>query len=242
MKKLFLGLVLMGFISSPMGYSETITLVNRSGNESTIVIAPQDQFLDVMNYIQEYFSDEESEHLPVGESMGALQLEFSVSDSDVVVRSKNKPKNKPWRSYKAGYSRNDKEDIAFIVNTLARESLISIGSSTSSLNKAGDRINHLHPFNFLLCIFSDEELKCGAHAIRDRSGMVSDRFFAGITTTLQEEHQHQNLSPYIADFAKKLNLDVNLITPVLNSCQWKGFVELLIDTIPRKNNPSRYNM
>ncbi len=238
MKKLLVGLMLMGFISSPMGYSETITLVNRSGDESTIEIAPQDQFLDVMNYIQEYFSGEESEALQVGESMGALQLDFSVSDSDVVVRSKKKP----WRSYKAGYSKKDKEDIAFIVNTLARESLISIGSSTTSLNKAGDRINNLHPFNFLLCIFCDEELKCGAHAIRDRSGLVSDRFFGGITTTLQEEHQHHNLSPFLADFAKKLNLDVNLISPVLNNCQWKSFVELLIDTIPRKNDPSRYNM
>lgn len=238
MKKLLLGLILLGAIYSQKGYSETITLVTRSGQEASFEIAPQDHFLDVMNSIQNYFYDEDSEMPPVAGERKILQLNFSLSNSEVTIRSKKKP----WRSYKVGYSRKDKEDVSYIVNTLARESLISIGSSTSSLNKAGDRINHLHPFNFLLCIFTDEELKCGAHAIRDRSGLVSDRFFGGITTSLQEEHQQHNLAPFIADFAKKLNLDVNLITPVLNNCQWKSFVELLIDAIPRKNDPSRYNM
>lgn len=237
MKKLFLGLVI-AITYTGIGQGEILTLIDELGQETSLEVASKDQFSDVLDVIKGHFHAEGAEDLPSCTEVNSLQLNLSFLDGNVMVRAKKKP----WRNYKAGYSKADKEDIKFIVNTLARESLINIGSSSSSLNKAGDRINHLHPFNFLLCIFTDEELKCGAHAIRDRTGLVSDRFFSGITSTLQEEHQQNNLSQHIGDFAKKLNLDVNVIQPVLNGCHWRAFVELLIDTIPRKNDPSRYNM
>ena len=147
-----------------------------------------------------------------------------------------------WRDYTVSVTKQEKKEMTYIITTLANDSLLSIGASRSSLKKAGDKIDHLHPFRFLMTIFTDEKLKAGIHAIRDRGGWTWEGFIDGITGSLKVEGGRNNLLPYVSDFAEKVKIDPSLILPSLEKGKWSDFVNLLIDKIPREIDPNRYDM
>ncbi len=227
--QIFLGLLLVWGCLPQTISSDTITLVNYQGEKTEVEIKATDKFLDVLAWIQSYL---QAENAALDES----QFDFSVSRAGIAVRAK-----KLGRDYDAGYSKQDKNDITFIVTTL-QENLITIGLETSKINKAGDRLEHLHPFCFLDCILSNERLKAGMHAIRERKGMVWDKFRAGITKSLAKEASHENLLQYTESFAKNLNLNSKLIKPSLQQGKYDEFVYILLDNLPREGNPNRYDM
>lgn len=223
--------LLLGICVSQTVMSATVAVVNSIGEKSEIVLSESDRFVDVLDVVQSYLQTEEGVQ---GLNRAALELEFS--DTGILFRAKKSC----FRNYECGYSKQDKEDIKRILTTLARDSLISVASQKSSINRAGDRIDGLHPFCFLMCIFTDEELKCCAHAIRDRGGWVGDGFYEGIVDTLTEECAKDNLYQFVDDFAKKVKIDPQLIRPSLQQQKWMEFTNILIDNIPRENNPNRY--
>jgi hypothetical protein len=161
-----------------------------------------------------------------------------LSSAGVTARSKTSH----WREYEIPVSKSEKKDLAYILKTLAYDSLISIAASRSSIKKAGERIDHFHPFRFLMTIFTDEELKACVHAIRDRGGLPLNGFMDGITGSLKEESSKKNVLQYTSDFARKVKIDEALILPSLQQEKWKEFVNILIDKIPREIDPNRYDM
>ena len=145
------------------------------------------------------------------------------------------------RDYPGGVNTNEYNDIHFIVKTLADKSLVTIAKERYSLESAGDRIDHVHPLNFLLAVFTDEELKVGIRNIRGK-GWVWSNFIAGIKQTLTTESQVKNIMPHLQDFASKLDIAVQLILPAARSQNWDLFVEQLIKNVPRKGDGGRYDM
>lgn len=241
-------LLIVGWIPQTV-LSKTITLVNSSGESIELEVNETDEFLTVLDWIQSYFqgdatAQEESQELEALELTNDKiplinpQFDFVVSHAGVIVRAKKAN----WRDYEASVTKSEKKDIAYIVTTLGNDSLISIGTSKSSLKKAGDRIDHLHPFRFLMTVFSDEKLKAGIHAIRDRGGWVWSGFIDGITGSLNEEAGQKNLLQFAPDFANRVKIDPGLITPLLQQSKWSDFVNILIDKIPREIDPNRYDM
>lgn len=209
--------------------SKEMTLLHSTGESYSFEIDEADPFLDVVERIQTHYQNLESKN---------DFLNFEVSTAGITVRSKKTT----WRDYSHSVSKQDKKDIHYIITTLANDSLISIGTSRSSLKKAGERIDYLHPFRFLMAIFTDEELKAGAHAIRDRGGWTWDGFTDGIIGSLKEESARNNVLEFVPDFAHKVKIDSSLILPLLEKGKWQEFVNILIDKIPRSINPNRYDM
>jgi len=235
-------LLLGGWIPETL-LSTTVTLVNSMGESSQINVEESDRFIDVIEYIQNQVLFAESNTDSQLESddrmvFSEIPLEFEITHAGLFFRAKKKNCH---RNYECGYSKRDKEDIHRILTSLARDSLISIASQKSSIERAGDRLDPLHPLCFLMCIFCDEELKCCAHAIRDRGGWVADGFYSGIVNTLGEEEGRNNLYQFVDDFAKKVKIDPAIIRPSLQQRKWMEFTNLLIDQIPRENDPTRYN-
>ena len=149
----------------------------------------------------------------------------------------------PTREYERGYTKEEKRIITWIIKTIAWDNLVKLAKKKGDLKEEGKKVNSLHPLRFCEVIFSDEELKCGAHAIRERTGWVRDPFYNGITETLEEEYTCNNLKiEYIQDFAKNVKIDYGLILPLLQKKRWVDFVNCLIDNIPREKDPHRYNM
>lgn len=162
----------------------------------------------------------------------------SLSHAAPLTRIKQESK----RSYETPVNKKQEEDIRYIVKTLAFDSLLRIGKSESSLKRAGHRIDHLHPFRFLMTIFKEEELKAGIAAIRDRVSWIKDNFFDGIIRSLKEEAERKNLLQFTSNFAKEVEIDDMVIRPLLAGGKWREFVNTLIDKIPRETDPNRYNM
>lgn len=199
---------------------------------SSLFLQTDDRLADVLEYAQSFFSSEDQSNA------SSLQYQLTVSKSAVTLSPK-----KSWRDYNASVSKQEKQDISYIVNTLSKASIISLGTSRSSLKKAGDRIDHVHPLRFLMTVFCNEELKAGIAGIRSRGAWIWDEFVSGLTGSLGEEAQRNNLkSEFISDFARRVNIDVRQITPALEQGQWKTFINILIDQIPRQNDPNRYNI
>ncbi len=246
--------ILLGFLLIAGGIpqsvlSKTITLINSSGESVELEVETTDQFLDVFSLIQSYFQEdalgkEANKDQEVTASADkaipfhSSQLDLVVSHAGITVRAKKQS----WRDYNTPVSKKEKEDITYIITTLANDSLISIGTSKSSLKKAGDRIDHLHPFCFLTTVFTDEKLKAGINAIRDRGGWIWSGFLDGIKGSLSEEGSNKNLLQFTSNFANKIKIDADLILLSIQQARWSDFINILIDKVPREIDPNRYEM
>ncbi len=156
------------------------------------------------------------------------------------------PEMKTYEGYRNYYdlmTDSDKKELYFIMKTLALKSLLELAKYKSKLEKSGDRIDHLHPLNFLAAIFTDEELKAYVHAIRKRGGMVWDKFIGGFSNTMDEEYRLDNLSmDLFHDFSHRVGIDSNLIASKVQNREWADLVKLLILIIPRDSDADRYDM
>ena len=147
------------------------------------------------------------------------------------------------RDYWREVAKSEKKDMTYIITTLSQSSLLSIANERSSLKKAGQRIEHVHPLRFLCTIFSDEELKIGIKGIRERSSWIWDEFFSNFKDNLEKEDQKNNiLSSHVKDLAKKIKIDSALIIPIINRKDWGQLILTLIEIVPRHTDPDRYKM
>lgn len=145
-----------------------------------------------------------------------------------------------YRDYHRPLSHGDRQDIHYIVTNLANNSMINIMFSKNALERAGDRIDPVHPLQFLLCVFTSEEMKAGIHNIRGRSLLWKD-FYNGLTESLQNESVENNLEQYIPDFAHKLKLSPALLQPSVTGRRWNEFLDVLFTHIPRNPERNRYD-
>jgi len=145
------------------------------------------------------------------------------------------------RDYSAPVTRQERDDIHYIVTSLADKSLITIAFIKGDLEAAGDRIDHIHPLRFLMTVFTDEEMKVGIRNIRGR-GWIWKHFISGIKDSLATETNIGNMkNEHLIHFAKTVELDVNKIFPSVQIQNWDGFIDTLIAEIPRKGDHDRYD-
>lgn len=146
------------------------------------------------------------------------------------------------RTYTVPLSQSNRDDITFVVKTLANKSIATILKSKSALDSAGVRLKPVHPFRFLMCIFTDEELKVGIRNIKKRGWIWGD-FMSGLIGSLNDEFAINNLpDEYIFDFARTIGIDGNLIINEIHSKQWDRLVDILIANVPRASGSGRYDM
>lgn len=229
-----------------LAFSEEGLFSESSSEVKGFQVQPMDTMWNVMEYLDHYLpleELEEGEEVPLFHSKRAYYIEVLIDETGMTLKPCKKGGNA--RNYYKPVSPSEQKDIRYIVTTLAQNTLASITSSRSSLKKAGDRIDRVHPLRFLSVVFSDEELKAGIHAIRDRNGFgkIWDEFSSGLIGSLREEAAAQNLTvEIIQDFANTIGINVHLILAPIQESRWKDFINILIDSVPRANDPNRYNM
>lgn len=240
LKNFFLcGLINFSFIFPLI--AEELIINTTPENPITLEITPQDSFIEVMRIIKADLEIVESDDSWLDLSKSELQgvhLDFSPGK---IVASKPKKQDKPARNYFAPLTPAEKNDIGYILRTLANNPILKIAAHKSSLKKAGDRVDHVHPLRFLQCIFGDEELKVCAHNIQGKS-WVWDEFLDGIVTSFNEEIAKFNVPPeFIIDFANILGINVHLIYPSYLEHKWVDIVNILIAFVPRQEGDKKYD-
>lgn len=227
-----------------LGATQSIIVESEEGETYVLEVNADDSFSSVVEQIHALVDQQEEgrrEHCdPINLNLSSILNLKVVSDLRSNTTQFAKKPRSGTRSYAAGVSKSDGEDIAYIVKTLANSSLPRIKTAESSLKKAGDRIDAVHPLQFLLCLFTNEELKV---AIRNLNGRtwVWKNFLGGLTDTLEEENGKGNILPYLTDFAARINVDVNGLLALQQTGRWEKFVVSLIEMIPRDPGSGRYN-
>lgn len=197
----------------------------------SLEITPQDSLMEVFESLQNYQTDK---------CANFRYWSLDVSGDKIIAKSV-KNLDEPPRDYYNSLKANDKKDIGFILKTLANTSIFKVMAHKGELERAGERVEHVHPLQFLYTIFSDEELKV---CIRNLQGKdwVWDDFLEGITTSLKKENDAENLkSEYIKDFAHQLNIDPKIISAPIKKQEWKKVVDNLIEHVPRTGDINRYD-
>jgi hypothetical protein len=219
--------------SSALAASSPVEIQSANGESYVLYLNSEDTFNDVAETAGMLFTENDQEELVFTIRTSAKAL----SQSDTIC----KKIRAVARSYEAGIKPAECADINYIVKTMANSSLPKIKSAESALKKAGDRIDHVHPFYFLSCIFTNEELKVCMRNLQGRA-WVWKEFLKGIVDSLAEEDARGNVLPYLADFSSKVQVDPAVLRPILEGGRWERFVNTLIEVVPRQGGADRYNM
>lgn len=212
------------------------------GDSFVLDVEPSTSFFDVVEQIEECLVEQDkaqdSEAL-ILEGNKDISISYTLGFPGIFAR-KAKERNQP-RNYGHLVTPEEKENIRFIILSLAKHSMAQLAKAESSLKRVGDKIRHIHPFRFLQCVFTDEELKVGLFAIRHKS-LVWGEYYDGLKKSLNEESDFNNLVHFTSDFANNIGVNVNAIMPLVQTRQWSALVDVLINSIPRQGNPDRYGM
>ncbi len=205
--------------------SEEIFVRSPNGEHLALEIDPTEPFGDVIKKIA---------HQLAGEDNDEFYLDYAPVDIKLFKAFKG------TRDYNAEASKKEKDLITYILTTMANKNPIQLWKEEKSLRKAGDKIIHLHPYRFLMCIFKDETLKAAIASVKERI-LLWSKFKEGLFDSLTEEAQKNNLVPYVDDFAANLEISSNLILPAIHEGNWEQLINLLIKNVPREGEPDRYN-
>lgn len=162
---------------------------------------------------------------------------FGIANDKLLVKQQS-----VGRNYHAKVTAQEKKDIEFLVVHMAWDNPKKLWDYENEMNKAGERIMHLHPLKFLEAICTNEKLCAGLKAIRERNILVWPNFSKGSVKTLREEHKYNNVIPHIEEFANTIGVNVKFLIPLAKKEHWEDFVKSVADHVQRTNDPNRYDM
>jgi hypothetical protein len=211
--------------------AEDLVIRSEDGEEYVLDVDKDASFFEVMNDI----------HYLLGEKEDSAK-EFSFNYDRGLPTLGKKSKNKSVvRNYGLPVSSADKQQIRYIITSLAKYNWMQLAKEESSLKKAGDKIAHVHPFRFLQCIFTDEEMKAAIFVVRNKSLVWGD-YFSGLKKSMNEESDINNVIQFTPDFAAQVGISLDSILPFVQNRMWSELVDTLINTLPRQGDPGRYNI
>lgn len=217
--------------------SEELVITPKDGETFSLKIDSSEPFDEVIDQIQDCLNQQDIEEATVLISDEASSNSFSM----LIPRNyETKEKNHKARDYSSPVTKEEKENISLIICSLANYNKKDLLTNRSHLKSVGDKIRHIHPFRFLECVFTDEELKVNLSVIRHKE-MVWDKYYKGLKKSLMEESQRKNLEPFIHDFAARIGVNALDILPFIRGNQWNEFIDFLINGIQRTGDPDRYD-
>jgi hypothetical protein len=133
------------------------------------------------------------------------------------------------RDYFAALKSNQKNDIRYIINTLANNSGLSLLFKKSSLERAGNRTGSIHPLAYLAFMFSDSEIKGQVKYIGNTAWQ---RFVSSFGRSLSNSVKRNNMTDeMIKDFCEKTGISVKDAKPLIDNEKWWKLMDLLIDHV-----------
>lgn len=234
--KIFSLIFLLLSLSSFSLNAKEVVIIPSSGESFVINIEPNESFFEVFEHIQNCLLDNSQ---PQENEDNEIALSYKIGIPGIFAERAGPATP---RNYGAPVSSTEKEYIRFIIRSLAKHNWAQLAKEESSLKRKGDKIDHIHPFRFLQCVFTDEELKVGLYAIWKKGGRIWNEYYDGLKKSLNEESDLFNLVQFTPDFANNVGINVHLILPYIQTRQWSTLIEELLNNIPRTGDPDRYGL
>lgn len=231
--------------------ADILLYCTEEGDHAVLEIQPEDTLQTLTRKVEDHFALHPSEQALIflNDSTelsqiyciktSALEGFYSAVSATKKIQSLT---SASYRNYDNPLTADEKSTIAYIVNTLANNSYARLLLMKGDLDRAGAKIDHVHPLRHIAAIFSDEQLKVNIRNIKKKS-LVWKNYVSGLGNSLSEEAARNNLtSDFVEDFARTLKLDPSHVQPMIGQQSWSSLIDYLIDAIPRQGNPRRYDM
>lgn len=231
MKK-FVSLMIITVALNTVTAEEIISVRAPSGEIIDVEIYSEMSFQEVLKHVESRINELDNSDVNV-DLQGRYVLDFAIPSTIRKASSK--------RDYYTPVTEKEAETIHFIVHTLATNSWTTLLTMHSKLERSRDKINHVHPLRFLMCIFKDEKAKAEVHSIRERR-LIWNKFTEGLFDSLDDEAKVGNLTDEMfEDFAKKLGISALCFKKSVDRNHWDSFVDDLLFHLPRQGDPGRYD-
>lgn len=226
-----------------IGFTESVVLESSTGESYVLDVPFNDSFQNVIEKLNHSLAEVETQNLKIDAARNlyaaapnGFQMTFTGNALIVRATAMSSPRN-----YYAPLTADEASDIAYIVKTLSNSYLIDVKLKESTLKSRGSHIDHVHPYNFLVSIFTNQELIVCMRNLQGRS-FVWKSFLDGLSNSLTEEKARDNLLQFTQDFAHRIRVDVNAFMPQIIAGKWEKLVDILIKKVPREGDSGRYDM
>lgn len=223
------------FLNISMLSGEEVLVRTPSGENITVHIEAKDTFTDVMKSVEGHIKSVEQSDSE--QSIGQFLIDYMCGDAKKCRKS-----HQGSRDYYRMVNPSEKEDITYVLKSLAKGSWAELLRKKSSLEKAGDRFDHIHPLRFLQFMLKDEKLKAYLYGILEGSSRVRREFFdKGLYDNLTKETNLNNMKDeFVTDFANSLQVDPNHFLPLVRNRQWDEFINTIVRLLPRAGDTDRH--
>lgn len=217
-----------------------------------IDISSEKSLKEIQQELAEQFNDGDSKKLFIAfdlDNITTQESDTNLTKAHLVWDKHAAKKHGQYMGYPRNYvsqlNAQEQGDIRYIITFLANNHILKIAAHRNELETIGERIDHVHPLNFLGYAFSNEELKICFRNIRSKGWIWGD-FIGGIKESLMSESKVENIKDgHIRDFSKKVSCDCNsiypLVYPAIQNRNWDEFIDILITKIPRSGDYDRYD-
>ncbi len=117
-------------------------------------------------------------------------------------------------SFKIKANAQEKEDITYIVHTLASNSTLGLWKYQKSLEAAGDRTRKVTALEFFAYIVTTPALKADLIKIIKKGGLPYKRFINGFNKNFNAEAASECFENNFAGFCKLCKVDVKTLEPL----------------------------
>ncbi|MBU6149642.1 MAG: hypothetical protein KGQ54_05550 [Verrucomicrobia bacterium] len=121
-------------------------------------------------------------------------------------------------AFKIEASVDQKQDVAYIVNTLAKYSSLSLLRYKNDLESAGSRVRSVPPFAFFAIVLTDPTTKASLKKLSKKNNTPYKRFCNGFIDEFQNEVTKSCFNATFDGFCKSSKLDVKKIKPLFLKC------------------------
>ncbi len=122
--------------------------------------------------------------------------------------------------FKIEATKNEREDIAYVVNTLAAHSSIGLLKYKDSLEKTGERTRQVPPFSFFGVVLTDVNTKASLKKLSSSNSIQFKKFCNGFTKEFLNEATKPCFETTFEGFCKATGLDSKKMLPIfLESCK-----------------------
>ncbi len=157
----------------------------------------------------------------------SLPIEHAVQNSFQVHILKCATSDEMNRYYSLDFSKSDVANTNKIIKSMGEHALYRLLLMKRELEKAGDRIEHVHPMRFIGHIFSHPKLANHMREVK-RSRFKWSNFIGGFSRKMEAESKANNLIPYVAGFCEVTGANMQTVNHYILRKDWAGLVVHLI--------------